>query len=72
MLWRQYKLKALNSSPSICTSWRHIQTTVKFNVVVCITCYQIIFRGACIGNFAALPLTVPALVNPLVPYGYLY
>ena len=72
MLWRQYKLKAFNSSPSICPSWRHIQTTVKFNVIVCISCYQNYFRGAYIGKFAELSLTVATLVSPLVPYGYLY
>ena len=52
MLWRQYKLKALNSSPSICLSWRHIQTTVKLMLLCVSRAIKIIFRGAYIGKLA--------------------
>ena len=42
-------------------------------MLLCISrAIKIIFRGACIGKLPEVYLTVPTLVSPLVPYGYLY
>ena len=72
MLWRQYKLKPLNSSPSVCLSWRHIQTTVKLMLLCVSRAIKLFLEALILASYRKLSLNVPTLVSPLVPYGYLY